>query len=160
VKYHFEERGMGMFVIAIINISGNGAAPTETERFVKDVFNRVNRNNNRKVNIDVDPSVERKLDSKVLTYIKKQEYKYTSNYTGRTRDEKKWDYYTLTYAALDKLRFIFENGKLSHERYCKALGIRRPTLTRHYQGIHELKIKRQEVYEEIERGLFFEEYRD
>ncbi len=151
---------MGKYKETVVIISGNGASPTETERFVKKLLNRVNRNNKTKLNIDVNPSVKRKLDSKVFTFIKKQEYKFTGNLPGRLGEERKWDYYTLTYAALDKLRFDFENGKLSQKRYCQELNIRRPTLTKHYQGINELITKRQELYEEIERGLFFEEYRD
>lgn len=141
-------------------IKGIGASPTEAERFVYELLNRINKKKKIKLKIEVKPTVIRKLDSEIFTYIKKQGDKYTSIFPGRLGEEKKWDYYTLAYAALLKLRFVFENGKLSQERYCKKLDIRRPTLSERYKGIDELITKKQEVYEEIERRLFFEEYRD
>ena len=151
---------MGELKETISTISGIGASPTEIERYVNELLNRINGNNRKTLKVEVKPSGIRKLNSEVFTYIRKQEYKYTGNCIGKTEKERKWDYYTLTYVALLKLKFVFENGKLSQERYCQELNIRRPTLTKHYQGINELITKRQELYEEIERGLFFEEYRD
>ena len=52
-------------------IKGIGASPTEAERFVYELLNRINKKKKIKLKIEVRPNVIRKLDSEIFTYIKK-----------------------------------------------------------------------------------------
>ena len=152
-----------MVTATISTLSDKGASPTETERFVRELLIQVNGTSSRKyykLKIEVEPSAPRKLDDRVLTYIQKQESRYINGTGEKVRVQEKWDYYTMTYAALRKLRFYDTNRVLSVLRYCELLNLRRSTFTNHYHGINELIKKHQRVYEKIERDLFFEKYGD
>ena len=69
VRFHFDEREMGELKETISTISGIGASPTEIERYVNELLNRINGNNRKTLKVEVKPSGIRKLNSEVFTYF-------------------------------------------------------------------------------------------
>lgn len=153
MKYSIGKDEKGWLNITISTLSDKGATPTETDNLIKQLLIEVNgKGFEKKFNIIIEPKCTSKLSDALIDDIKKKEKDYIRD--NRNKGLKKFDYYAYTLYALQKLRYLDENGKVvSQAWFSRTFGLRRPTLCNYMAKLQSYE--KDPIYLEIERRIFF-----
>jgi len=153
LKYSFGKDEKGWLKITIPPLSDKGATPTEAENLIKQLLKKVNGKGYENIyNVDINPRYTRKLSDALIDDIKERESKYRRD--DCTNGLNKFDYYAYTLCALQKLRYLDENGKaVSQVGFSRTFGLRRPTLSKYLAKLQSYE--NDPIYLEIERRICF-----